>query len=103
MPIFETIESRGHEEFILTDIDTMFQNKYSDFVKAIASGNLLHSQNGNTTADVLFRDLIKQKELAYLHRLMTRKIATALQDEAQQAINAYLLTNPTEIEKRWKG
>ncbi|MCB9292449.1 MAG: tetratricopeptide repeat protein [Lewinellaceae bacterium] len=103
LPALEAIASRGIEESLLADVDSALQKKYEAFIAALDSKNLLDAQDGQPSADGLYRELREEESLASLHRLMARKFATALQDGAQQAINAYLLANPTELEKRWKG
>ena len=103
LPTLAAIESKGLEESLLAGIDSSIQKKYDAFIVSLQDKNLLDAGDGKPSADALYRDLIKEKSLASLHRFMTRRFATALQDDAQQAINAYLLANPTELEKRWKG
>ena len=103
LPTLAAIESKGFEETLLAGVDSILQKKYEAFIAALDHDNLLDAQDGMASADELYRELIQEESLADLHRLMTRQLATALQDEAQQAINAYLLANPAELEKRWKG
>lgn len=103
LPTLAAIESRGIEETLLASVDTFMQVKYEAFIAALDDENLLDSEEGKPSADELYRELIQEKSLADLHRFMTRQYATALQNDAQQVINAYLLANPTELEKRWKG
>ncbi len=68
-----------------------------------AKVNLLDSKDGQPSADELYRQLIQLEELQSLKSSMTRKFSVALQDDAQQAINSYMLANPTELKKRWKA
>lgn len=103
LPTLAAIASRGMEEILLASVDSTIQQKYEDFIAALDNNHLLEHPDEKISADELYRELIQEESLADLHRLMTRQLATALQDEAQQAINAYLLANPTELEKRWKG
>ncbi|MCB9317213.1 MAG: tetratricopeptide repeat protein [Lewinellaceae bacterium] len=103
LPTMAAIESKGFAETLLANSDSAIQKKYEAFIAALEHKRLLDAQDGQPSADALYRELMQEESLAALHRLMTRQFATALQDDAQQAINAYLLTNPTELEKRWKG
>jgi|GEM_PF-264337 len=103
LPTLAAIESKGFEETLLAHADSSVQEKYDAFLTALESKNLLDGSAGQASADALYRELIQEESLAPLHSFMTRRLATVLQDDAQQAINAYLLANPTELEKRWKG
>ncbi len=103
LPTLAAIESRGIEQTLLAGLDTIIQQKYEAFIAALDDENLLDSEDGKPSADELYRELIQEESLADLHRFMTRQYATALQNDAQQVINSYLIANPTEMEKRWKG
>jgi tetratricopeptide (TPR) repeat protein len=103
LPTLAAIESRGIEQTLLASVDTIIQQKYDAFIASLNDENLLDSEDGKPSADELYRELIQEESLADLHRFMTRQYATALQNDAQQVINAYLQSTPTELEKRWQG
>ncbi len=103
LPTLASIESKGIEQTLLAGVDSIIQQKYDAFIAALDDKNLLDAEGGGPSADELYRELIEEESLSDLHRFMTRQYATALQNDAQQVINAYLLANPNEMEKRWKG
>jgi tetratricopeptide (TPR) repeat protein len=100
-PTLARVESKGFEEMILVDLDSTWQKKYRQFTVAVAEGHLLEAPTGKPVAYDLYLELVKAAELQGLHGTMKRNLAAALQDDAQQAINAYLEANPTELSKRY--
>ena len=100
-PVLKSIDSKGFEEGILAGIDSVWQQKYEQFVAAVGAGQLLDAPIGRPAAYDLYLELSKSTELKSLHGTMQRNLAAALQDEAQQSINAYLAANPTELDKRY--
>ncbi len=73
---------------------------YQDFVVAIRLGNLLVPQN--LSASNIYEQLLVKSKSTSLNNAAKRKLAAALQDESQQAINAYLKTDPSELNLRWQ-
>ncbi|TNE46840.1 MAG: hypothetical protein EP344_19960, partial [Bacteroidetes bacterium] len=102
-PVLTTIDSKGFEDGVLAGIDTVWQQKYQQFVAAVEAGQLLDAPIGQHAAYDLYLELSKAVELKKLHGTMQRNLAAALQDEAQQSINAYLEANPSELQKRYDG
>jgi tetratricopeptide (TPR) repeat protein len=49
----------------------------------------------------LFDRLYNEQALAPMRQIMKRNFAVALQDDSQQAINAYLRADPAEMARRW--
>ena len=92
------LETGAKEDRILKTVSDEIQLSYQDFVVAVKLGNLLHPE-GNS-ADDFYRQLSQKTELSELHNDMRRKLAAALQDEAQQALNAYLKLDNRELERR---
>lgn len=74
--------------------------QYNSFKQALKEGRLLTPEE--QSAWRLYEQLKDKAVLAPFHNLMRRNLAAALQDEAQQAMNAYLKADPTELRKRWK-
>lgn len=102
-PVLTAIDSKGFEEGILTGVDSVWQQKYQQFVAAVDAGQLLETPTGQPAAYDLFLELSQVVELKKLHGTMQRNLAAALQDDAQQAINAYLAANPNELARRYEA
>ena len=75
-------------------------SQYNDFKKALKDGHLL-TPEGNSAWN-LYEQLKDKAVMAPFQNVMRRNLAAALQDEAQQAMNAYLKSDPSEMRKRWK-
>ncbi len=95
------IETKGFEEIVLTDLDSIWRQKYEQFTVALENGDLLEPQENN--AYDLYEELSKVPELERLHGLMKRNLATALQDESQQTLNALLRSDNKEIAAQQRG
>lgn len=81
------------------DPDSVIWKLYLDFQKAIDNKHFLYPAEG---AAYTLYNTIKDEEIIQPHRSkMKRNLATALHDEAQQAINNYLEVSPEEMQKRW--
>lgn len=74
--------------------------QYNEFKKALKEGRLLQPEE--TSAWKLYEQLKDKPIMSPFQTLMRRNLAAALQDEAQQAMNAYLKADPAEMRKRWK-
>ncbi len=92
------LETGLKEDRILKTVAEEIQLSYQDFVVAVKLGNLLFPDG--KSADDIYRRLIQKPELIELHGDMRRKLAAALQDEVQQALNAYLKLDNRELERR---
>ena len=103
LPSIATTETRSTSESTQILADSMVMKKYDAFIAALDAGHLMNDGTAQLSADSIYQQLIQDESLAGLHNSMTRKLAVALQNDAQQAINSYLLSKPTEMEKRWKG
>lgn len=73
--------------------------QYNEFKKALKEGHLLTPESNS--AWQLYEQLKDKPVMAPFQNLMRRNLAAALQDEAQQAMNAYLKADPAELRKRW--
>ncbi len=74
--------------------------QYNDFKKALKEGHLLQPEENS--AWLLYEQLKNKAVMGPFQSLMRRNLSAALQDEAQQAMNAYLKADPAEMRKRWK-
>lgn len=79
--------------------DSLPRARYEAFNKALAERRFF-APRGDCAED-LYKLLLADKELATLHNVMTRNYAVALQDDVQNAINDYLVSDPVELRKRW--
>ncbi|MCB9317211.1 MAG: caspase family protein [Lewinellaceae bacterium] len=100
-PVLTTIDPKGFEDMLLAGIDSNWQQKYRQFTAAVAAGQLLDAPSGQSSAYDLYLELSRVEALQRLHGTMQRNLAAALQDDAQQAVNAYLAANPTELANRY--
>ena len=67
---------------------------YAAFEQALREKRFF--EPANACADTFFQQLIRNKNLIFLHNTMRRSYAAALQDEVQQALNALLADDPYE-------
>ncbi|MCC6753416.1 MAG: hypothetical protein IT266_05470 [Saprospiraceae bacterium] len=91
-------DMRGIEEEVLAQCDSQTRLDYSAFKVALRERRLMGTETGS--AEKLFEKLTANAILKPLHPGMKRNFAVVLQEEVQQAINALLETDPTEI-MRW--
>ncbi|MBI1227539.1 MAG: hypothetical protein GC192_20065 [Bacteroidetes bacterium] len=100
------ITSKGLETDILAAADTSVQELYQEFLVAVDSHYFLPSdinkdrQSGRSASE-LYDILSHETSLAAMQGLMKRNFAAALQDDSQQAINAYLRADQAELNRRW--
>lgn len=80
--------------------DTIGHPLYRRFREALADRHLLYPEEGSAYA--LLRQMEGEPALQALLGDMRRSLAAGLQDEAQQAINDYLVSAPQEMARRWK-
>ena len=100
LPPIVQIDSENFENSLLKKERESVRRLYQDFVVAIRLGNLL-SPNGLSAND-LYEQLLGETDSKSLRNAAKRKLIAALQDESQQAINAYLRTDPKELLVRRK-
>ncbi len=91
-------ELKGVSDFMIT-LDTTLQQKLMAFEKALSSGQLT-SPLGTCAWDLL-PSILENPQASKYAGILKRNLAAALQDEAQQAINAYLGADTKELEQRW--
>ena len=99
-PSIVHLETGEREDRILTHVSEEIRLTYQDFVVAVKLGHLLEPANHNAVH--YYEQLIKAPSIKELHSDLRRKLAVALQDEVQQALNAYLKINHFEMERREK-
>ncbi|WP_170110201.1 tetratricopeptide repeat protein [Flavilitoribacter nigricans] len=81
------------------DPDTLIWQQYLAFNEAVKDKHLLYPEGG--AAYTIYQKIAGETILRPYRDEMKRKLAVALHDEAQQAINAYLSTPQEELLKRW--
>jgi tetratricopeptide (TPR) repeat protein len=96
---------RAIQDF-LTRGDTSLMVLYRQFETAIAGGYLLPTDWDPThtvgkSASELYDQLLQRTELRPIHFSLRQNLVVALQDPAQQALNAYLASDPAELDERW--
>ncbi len=92
--------SKGTASFSKTaDRDTSGLQLLNTFNQAITEGRLLDPKDN--CAHQIFLSLGESPEKLPLRTILKPKLASALQDKAQQAINTYLTTPGRELSKRW--
>lgn len=99
MIVFASTDSRGFEEEILSNADTIVGELYHAFKLAVNEKRLLEPK-GNC-AEYYYNKLLNESALSSLHGIMRRNYAAALQDDAQQVMNTMLKTGlTTEVLKK---
>ncbi len=87
---------KGWEDDIVASADSVTQSLYYAFADALKNGAMLDANEGRRSAADLLPQLLEKESLRELHGLLRRNLAAALQDEAQQALNALLNDDPYE-------
>ncbi len=100
LPALVQLETHSYEKKRLEQASRKSRQLFQDFVIAIQLGNLLTPNR--QSADYFYQKLLQDSSLKKLHNSFRRRLAAALQDESQQAINAYLRTDAQELSIRWK-
>jgi tetratricopeptide (TPR) repeat protein len=104
LPRFSPTEGRVFEENLLTGfspvaietkVDSGVWGVYHQFKLAIQEKRLL--EPANDCAEYYFNQLTSNEAIAPLHGFIRRNYAAALQDDAQQAVNAILRTSVQEV------
>ena len=88
---------KGIEDALIQE-DSMVNKKFMAFKEAISKHHLLYPRNGSVWE--LYQSLKNAPSLSKYHGLMKRNLAAALQDETQQVLNKYLVSDEREIGKR---
>ena len=103
-PMMALVDSRGIEDDVLAQLDEATHRQYLEFKNALEKGVLLaegalmsESEPVSLSADELYLCLIQQDKLKPLHGSMKRRLAVALQEPAQEAINDYLSIREEQV------
>ena len=99
-PLIIGEETNSRADSLLGEADEKTRQWYRDFIVTMKLGQLM-SPPGHCASD-LYDSLATIPALSPLHRNWQRKLAAALLDETQQALNAYLKTDSRELFRRWK-
>ncbi|TNE46839.1 MAG: hypothetical protein EP344_19955 [Bacteroidetes bacterium] len=84
--LFKPTETKSTEENTLAQVDTAIQRMYAGFQQALQDKRFLFPEEH--CAEYYYQKLIKEPALVPLYTSMLRNYAAALQDDAQQVINA---------------
>ena len=95
LPAFASTDSRGVEGQVLIAVEAGIRDKYAAFKEALKTKAFF--EPADACADTLYNQLVREPGLEPLHAVMRRNYAAALQDESQQALNAWLKTDIREI------
>jgi tetratricopeptide (TPR) repeat protein len=93
--VITSIDSRGMEEEVLSQLDSSTRKIYSLFKKALKEKIFLEPQDA--CAEYYYQKLIAESKMQRLHSTITRNYAAALQDEAQQVLNYWLKSDSKEL------
>ncbi len=88
------MKAGGKETVKPADTLTMAQ-----FRQALKDKHLLYPKEGSAYA--LYQLIKSKSDMADAQNQLRNDLVAGLQDEAQQAINAYLAANPQELKRRW--
>ena len=100
MPVFMPVEERGFEDEVLSrvlGIDSGIREQYVAFKRAVQEKRFFEPEND--CADVYYSRLSQNTALEPLWGFMKRNYAAALQDDAQQSINAFLSADVAQISR----
>ena len=90
MKLFAAVESRGIEDDVLAQADSINVQLYYAFKKALEEKRFFPLENesgaSGNCADTYFEKLIKEPQMERLHASIRRNYAVALQNDAQQAL-----------------
>ena len=92
-PVFASTSSKGIEDQVLSLLDSETRTKYIAFKQAIEENQFFEPETA--CAEYYYNKLIDHPGLAKLHSTMRRNYAAALQDDAQQVMNKFLVADPT--------
>ncbi|TNE58998.1 MAG: hypothetical protein EP344_09445, partial [Bacteroidetes bacterium] len=94
--MFSSTETKGIEEETLARLDSTTNALYHAFKEALRTKRFISP--GHACADTFYRQLLLISELKPLHAAMRRNYAAALQDEAQEVLNKWLLVDVHEVD-----
>jgi protein O-mannosyl-transferase len=97
---FDLIAMRGVNESAPGKSDTLGERLYAGFQQALAEKKLLGSEKNS--AWHYYELLAQRPEFETRASALRRDFAVALQEDAQQAVNAYLAADPRELARRWE-
>lgn len=95
------LEVQPLDKFMQTNADSMARRQYEDFILTIRLGRLMTPPE--RCAASLLDSLLSRPELSPVYKQLQRRMAVAYQDEAQQALNAYLRASVKELNRRRKN
>lgn len=96
MKILSSIESKWIEEEVLAKIDSTTRIKYQKFRNSLR--NKKYFEPKDDCAEYYYTILINDPKFEKLHSTIKRNYASALQDDAQQAINIWLKSDVQQLE-----
>ena len=98
---FSRVEQRGIVQEVLAKADTSIIKLFEGFVLALDEKRLIEPVDD--CAESYYNKLIRIESIAPLHSYLRRNLAATFQEDAQQAINAYLLADQKQLNKlsRW--
>jgi protein O-mannosyl-transferase len=97
---FDLIAMRGVKVSAPAKSDTLGERLYAGFQQALAEKRLLGSEKHS--AWHYYELLAQRPEFETRASALRRDFAVALQEDAQQAVNAYLAADPRELARRWE-
>lgn len=100
-PPIVQLESMPAEEKLLQKSSPAIRRFYEDFILAIKVKSFLPPREGNASA--LYDSLALIPELQPIGGYLRRRLAAAMLDDTQQALNAYLNTSANELARRRKN
>ena len=80
-------------------VDTGILEKFTLFERALSEKRLMYPEEGS--AAQIYRSVGDDAASQAFKKIMKISLTTALQDEAQQALNEYILSPGKELAKRW--
>jgi len=95
LPLIAQSESRGLEEQVLAGADDATRMLYKAFKSALKSKAFFTPSD--ESADTCYEQLLQVERLRPFYAAIRHNYAAALQDESQQALNAWLKTDIREI------
>ncbi|MEM6379752.1 MAG: tetratricopeptide repeat protein, partial [Bacteroidota bacterium] len=82
-----------------SNVDTSALSKFTQFEKALSQKQLLYPKAGS--AYEIYQSMGKDAQSQAFKKIMKISLTSALQDEAQQALNEYITSPGRELAKRW--
>ena len=99
-PTLSLVASKGIEAKFFNQADSSGQKLYKAYQLAVSEKRLLSPENNS--AYYYFQQLIELPEFTPIEGTIRQNLAVALQDDAQEAVNSYLNTDPQELSRRWE-